>query len=214
MDHSTVEPFTSYAYTLEQVLSLICSHTIWISVTSLNRELWWVFLDYIYCKNIVMSRQTNAIPGEAAYFPNALSVVKQSSIQLYCVVPSPLSFKPNKDQKDSEQLWTSFSKITHHPFTFFPKLLVAVSENKFPKEAFSISATDDAANAVEEQEDVDECQLYQGQLCQHTCTKIWDSYRCGCHQGYILQQDGHSCAPGTRSPQSVDSKTKTLCCLG
>uniref|UniRef100_A0A3Q1D174 Fibulin 2 n=1 Tax=Amphiprion ocellaris TaxID=80972 RepID=A0A3Q1D174_AMPOC len=70
-----------------------------------------------------------------------------------------------------------------------------VSESKFPKEAFSISATDEAANAVEEQEDVDECQLYHGQLCQHTCTNIWGSYRCGCHQGYILQQDEHSCAP-------------------
>ncbi|XP_070695452.1 fibulin-2 [Pempheris klunzingeri] len=70
-----------------------------------------------------------------------------------------------------------------------------VSDSKFPKEAFSISATDEAANAVEEQEDVDECQLYWGQLCQHTCINIWGSYRCGCHQGYILQQDGHSCAP-------------------
>ncbi|XP_070815831.1 fibulin-2 [Chaetodon trifascialis] len=70
-----------------------------------------------------------------------------------------------------------------------------VSDSKFPKEAFSISATDEAANAVEEQEDVDECQLYLGQLCQHTCTNIWGSYRCGCHQGYILQQDRHSCAP-------------------
>uniref|UniRef100_UPI003AAB775A fibulin-2 n=1 Tax=Centroberyx gerrardi TaxID=166262 RepID=UPI003AAB775A len=70
-----------------------------------------------------------------------------------------------------------------------------VSDSKFPKEAFSIEAVDEAANAVEEQEDVDECQLYLGQLCQHTCTNTWGSYRCGCHQGYILQQDGHSCAP-------------------
>uniref|UniRef100_A0A3Q3LPH2 Fibulin 2 n=1 Tax=Labrus bergylta TaxID=56723 RepID=A0A3Q3LPH2_9LABR len=87
------------------------------------------------------------------------------------------------------------------------------------KEAFSISATDEAANTVEEQEDVDECQLYAGQLCQHTCTNIWGSYRCECHQGYILQQDGHSCAPGTfthlarisppetstKAPSSIDS---------
>lgn len=72
-----------------------------------------------------------------------------------------------------------------------------VSDSKFPKEAFSISATDEASNAVEEQEDVDECQLYPSQLCQHTCTNIWGSYRCGCHQGYVLQQDGQSCAPGT-----------------
>ncbi|XP_038553839.1 fibulin-2 isoform X1 [Micropterus salmoides] len=70
-----------------------------------------------------------------------------------------------------------------------------VSDSKFPKEAFSISATDEASNAVEEQEDVDECQLYPSQLCQHTCTNIWGSYRCGCHQGYVLQQDGQSCAP-------------------
>uniref|UniRef100_A0A3P8R8R8 Fibulin 2 n=1 Tax=Astatotilapia calliptera TaxID=8154 RepID=A0A3P8R8R8_ASTCA len=74
-----------------------------------------------------------------------------------------------------------------------------VSDNKFPKEAFSISSTDEAANTVEEQEDVDECELYPGQLCQHTCTNIWGSYRCSCHQGYILQLDGHSCAPGTKT---------------
>nr|XP_020473921.1 fibulin-2-like isoform X2 [Monopterus albus] len=70
-----------------------------------------------------------------------------------------------------------------------------VSDSKFPKEAFSIGATDEAANTVEEQEDVDECQLYAGQLCQHTCTNVWGSYRCECHQGYILQQDKHSCTP-------------------
>lgn len=77
--------------------------------------------------------------------------------------------------------------------------LPPVSDSKFPKEAFSISATDEAANTVEEQEDVDECQLNPGQLCQHTCTNIWGSYRCGCHPGYILQQDGHFCAPGTKT---------------
>ncbi|KAM9364884.1 fibulin-2 [Pholidichthys leucotaenia] len=75
-----------------------------------------------------------------------------------------------------------------------------VSDSKFPKEAFSITATDDTANTVQEEEvvqeeDVDECELYHGQLCQHMCTNIWGSYRCGCHQGYILQLDGHSCAP-------------------
>ncbi|XP_034554253.1 fibulin-2 isoform X2 [Notolabrus celidotus] len=70
-----------------------------------------------------------------------------------------------------------------------------VTDSKFPKEAFSISSTDEAANTVEEQEDVDECQLFAGQLCQHKCTNIWGSYRCDCHQGYILQEDGHSCAP-------------------
>uniref|UniRef100_A0A7N9AVR2 Fibulin 2 n=1 Tax=Mastacembelus armatus TaxID=205130 RepID=A0A7N9AVR2_9TELE len=77
--------------------------------------------------------------------------------------------------------------------TYMPR---QVSDSKFPKEAFSISTTDEATNAVEEQDDVDECQLYAGQLCQHTCTNVWGSYRCDCHQGYILQQDRHTCAPG------------------
>ncbi|XP_058487669.1 fibulin-2 isoform X2 [Solea solea] len=70
-----------------------------------------------------------------------------------------------------------------------------VSDSEYPKEAFSISATDEAANVVEEQEDMDECQLYAGQLCQHKCINILGSYRCECHRGYILQQDRHSCAP-------------------
>ncbi|XP_041837668.1 fibulin-2 isoform X2 [Melanotaenia boesemani] len=70
-----------------------------------------------------------------------------------------------------------------------------VSDRKLPTEAFSIRAPDQTANAVEEQPDVDECRLDQGQLCQHTCSNIWGSYRCGCHRGFILQDDGHSCAP-------------------
>ncbi|CAN9512183.1 unnamed protein product [Ophioblennius macclurei] len=82
-----------------------------------------------------------------------------------------------------------------------------VSDSKFPKEAFSISTTDEAVNVVEEQEDVDECQLYGGQLCQHTCTNVWGSYRCGCHQGYILQPDGHSCAP---VDPDVDNRVKEV----
>lgn len=83
-----------------------------------------------------------------------------------------------------------------HPFFFS---LFSVTDSNFTKDAFFISATDEATNAVEEQEDVDECQLYLGQLCQHTCIKTWGSYRCGCQQGYILQQDGHSCTAGTLS---------------
>ncbi|GLD67918.1 fibulin-2-like protein, partial [Lates japonicus] len=70
-----------------------------------------------------------------------------------------------------------------------------VSYGKYPKEAFSVSAIDEAVNAVEKQEVVDECQLYAGQLCQHTCTSVGGSYHCECHHGYILQQDRHSCAP-------------------
>uniref|UniRef100_G3PB06 Fibulin 2 n=1 Tax=Gasterosteus aculeatus aculeatus TaxID=481459 RepID=G3PB06_GASAC len=70
-----------------------------------------------------------------------------------------------------------------------------VSDGKFPNEAFSIGAADERANAVGDPEDVDECRLLAGQLCQHTCTNVWGSYRCGCDRGYVLQRDGHSCAP-------------------
>ncbi|XP_062320284.1 fibulin-2 isoform X1 [Osmerus eperlanus] len=72
-----------------------------------------------------------------------------------------------------------------------------VSDSKFPKEAFSIGGRDEAENSVEEQPDVDECQLYQGQLCHHTCVNTWGSYRCDCHLGYTLLQDRHSCAPAS-----------------
>ncbi|XP_076027509.1 fibulin-2, partial [Genypterus blacodes] len=75
-----------------------------------------------------------------------------------------------------------------------------VSDRTFPKEAFSIG---DGANAVEEQQDVDACQLYAGQLCQHTCTNIWGSYRCGCHQGHELQPDAHSCSPVSPEQEEV-----------
>lgn len=54
-----------------------------------------------------------------------------------------------------------------------------------------MGATDDAANTVERQENVAACQL-----CQHMCTNDGGSHRCGCHSGYSLQQDGHSCALG------------------
>ncbi|XP_039972401.1 fibulin-2 isoform X2 [Xiphias gladius] len=93
-----------------------------------------------------------------------------------------------------------------------------VSDSKYPKEAFSISATDEAANVVEEQGDVDECQLYAGQLCQHKCINVLGSYRCECHQGYILQQDRHSCAPASPdeenrvredNPAAVPTQTTT-----
>ncbi|XP_033977868.1 fibulin-2 [Trematomus bernacchii] len=69
------------------------------------------------------------------------------------------------------------------------------SEGTFPREAFAIGATDETANGVEEQKDVDECLLHTGKLCQQTCTNTWGSFHCGCYQGFILQGDGRLCAP-------------------
>ncbi|XP_072308126.1 fibulin-2 [Eucyclogobius newberryi] len=72
-----------------------------------------------------------------------------------------------------------------------------VLDSPLPRQALSISATEELANAQheEEEEDMDHCHVYAGQLCQHTCTNTWGSYRCGCHDGYSLQPDGHSCTP-------------------
>ncbi|XP_028302892.1 fibulin-2 isoform X2 [Gouania willdenowi] len=76
-----------------------------------------------------------------------------------------------------------------------------VSDRKFPKQAFFISGPDE-----DDDEDEDECQLNGGQLCQHLCTNMWGSYICGCHQGYTLQPDGHSCAPV--NPEEDDRVTE------
>ncbi|KAM9859243.1 fibulin-2-like [Aulostomus maculatus] len=65
-----------------------------------------------------------------------------------------------------------------------------VSDSRYPKEALLTNGTEDTAIAVGDQDGVAECQL-----CQHTCTNVWGSYRCDCHQGYILQPDGRTCMP-------------------
>ncbi|KAJ8385313.1 hypothetical protein AAFF_G00190290 [Aldrovandia affinis] len=70
-----------------------------------------------------------------------------------------------------------------------------VSDSKFPKEAFSINDREEADNSVEE--DVDECQGYAGQLCNHRCVNTWGSYECACFPGYVLLPDGHICVPET-----------------
>ncbi|KAJ8360864.1 hypothetical protein SKAU_G00173890 [Synaphobranchus kaupii] len=73
-----------------------------------------------------------------------------------------------------------------------------VSDSKFPNEAFSINDGDEAENSVEEPEDVDECQVYAGQLCHHRCINTWGSYECACFPGYVLLQEGHICVPETQ----------------
>ncbi|XP_071401038.1 fibulin-2-like [Centroberyx affinis] len=75
-----------------------------------------------------------------------------------------------------------------------------VSDSPFPKEAFSIGEEQDLENAVEgpvEVEDMDECLVYQGNICQHRCINTPGSFRCECFPGYMLQEDGLSCAQET-----------------
>ncbi|KAL2090747.1 hypothetical protein ACEWY4_013010 [Coilia grayii] len=72
-----------------------------------------------------------------------------------------------------------------------------VSDRKFPKEAFSVGTGEDAStNLLEETAgEGDVCQQYAARLCHHICIGTWGSYRCGCHPGHVLLQDGHTCVP-------------------
>ncbi|XP_069579711.1 fibulin-2-like [Brachyistius frenatus] len=75
-----------------------------------------------------------------------------------------------------------------------------VSDSPYPKEAFSIGEEQDGGNAVEgpvEVEDMDECQIYEGNICHHRCVNTPGSFRCECFPGYVLQDDAFTCAQET-----------------
>ncbi|KAM9751537.1 fibulin-2-like [Menidia menidia] len=72
-----------------------------------------------------------------------------------------------------------------------------VSDGLYPKEAFSIGEAQDGENAVEgpvEVEDMDECLIYEGNICHHRCINTPGSFRCECFPGYVLQEDAFTCA--------------------
>ncbi|XP_041859588.1 fibulin-2-like [Melanotaenia boesemani] len=72
-----------------------------------------------------------------------------------------------------------------------------VSDLPYPKEAFSIGEEQDGENAVEgpvEVEDMDECLIYEGNICHHKCVNTPGSFRCECFPGYVLQDDAYTCA--------------------
>lgn len=93
----------------------------------------------------------------------------------------------------------------HQPFS----TCAAVSDSPYPKEAFSIGEERDGENAVEgpvEVEDIDECLKYEGNICHHICVNTPGSFRCECFPGYMLQEDGVTCAKG-------NAKTTNLVCF-
>ncbi|XP_072136470.1 fibulin-2 isoform X1 [Mobula birostris] len=67
-----------------------------------------------------------------------------------------------------------------------------VLESENVKEAHSLSEADTAFNFITDNE-LSECTMYPGLICQHFCIKTLESYECTCFPGYTLQADGHSC---------------------
>ncbi|KAM9443553.1 fibulin-2 isoform 2-T3 [Clarias gariepinus] len=74
--------------------------------------------------------------------------------------------------------------------TTLPKKVV---DRLFPKQSLFITDSEHASNAVENLEDVDECERFEGQRCLHICINTLGSYKCTCHPGFTLMQDGHTC---------------------
>ncbi|XP_070825561.1 fibulin-2-like [Chaetodon trifascialis] len=75
-----------------------------------------------------------------------------------------------------------------------------VSDSPYPKEAFSIGEEQDGENAVEgpvEVEDMDECLMYEGNICHQRCINTPGSFRCECFPGYVMQEDAFTCAQET-----------------
>lgn len=75
-----------------------------------------------------------------------------------------------------------------------------VSDSPYPKEAFSIGDERGGENAVEglvEVEDMDECLIYEGNICHHRCVNTLGSYRCECFPGYVMQEDAFTCVQET-----------------
>lgn len=54
-------------------------------------------------------------------------------------------------------------------------------------------------------EDMDECRIYEGNICQHICVNTQGSFRCECFPGYVLQEDTFTCAPGNEADHRLRS---------
>ncbi|XP_057716609.1 fibulin-1 [Corythoichthys intestinalis] len=81
-----------------------------------------------------------------------------------------------------------------------------VSESLYPNEAFSIGEERLGENAAEgpiEVEDIDECQIHEGNICHHRCINTPGSFRCECFPGYVLQDDAFTCAQETVDEENI-----------
>uniref|UniRef100_A0A803XKG8 Fibulin-2 n=1 Tax=Meleagris gallopavo TaxID=9103 RepID=A0A803XKG8_MELGA len=77
-----------------------------------------------------------------------------------------------------------------------------ISEMEDHNEALSISNEAELSNNLPG-DDLDECLLYGGELCQHLCINTVGSYKCSCFPEFTLQEDGTSCSPGEELPCGI-----------
>jgi len=89
---------------------------------------------------------------------------------------------------------------------------VLVSETEDHNEALSISNEAELSNNLPG-DDLDECLLYGGELCQHLCINTVGSYKCSCFPEFTLQEDGTSCSPGEEREQETLWIMVAFCCL-
>ncbi|XP_067384053.1 fibulin-2-like isoform X2 [Channa argus] len=81
-----------------------------------------------------------------------------------------------------------------------------VSDSPYAKEAFSIGEERDRENTVEgplEVEDMDECLIYEDNICHHRCVNTPGSFHCECFPGYVLQEDAFTCAQETAGEENT-----------
>uniref|UniRef100_A0A7N8WX00 Fibulin 2 n=1 Tax=Mastacembelus armatus TaxID=205130 RepID=A0A7N8WX00_9TELE len=75
-----------------------------------------------------------------------------------------------------------------------------------PLRAPAFSIGEERENTVEgpaEVEDMDECLIYEGNICHHKCVNTPGSFRCECFPGYVLQEDAFTCVQGKEKLTSL-----------
>uniref|UniRef100_A0A8B9BS59 Fibulin-2 n=1 Tax=Anser brachyrhynchus TaxID=132585 RepID=A0A8B9BS59_9AVES len=86
-------------------------------------------------------------------------------------------------------------EIKRHPEPLPTVTPEKVSEMEDHNEALSISNEAELSNNLPG-DDLDECLLYGGELCQHLCINTVGSYKCSCFPEFTLQEDGTSYPDG------------------
>ncbi|XP_072553076.1 fibulin-2-like [Salminus brasiliensis] len=68
--------------------------------------------------------------------------------------------------------------------------------------AVAEAEAENAVGGTEGLQDVDECKVDEGQLCQQQCINTPGSYSCACFPGYTLQPDGSHCLKVTSDEEN------------